>query len=99
MEPHPRTSPRPDGLRPVNSPRPVEVETVDAQPQQIRFHDHGAAGPSHAVDQIDEVWRVVDEWWRPTPIERTYYRLTLDDDRLVTLFHDTVADRWFLQRY
>ncbi len=56
-------------------------------------------GQPHTVERIDEVWRVVDEWWRTTPVARTYYRVSLDDDRLVTLFHDEIVDGWFLQRY
>jgi hypothetical protein len=56
-------------------------------------------GPPHTVERIDEVWRVVDEWWRTKPVTRNYYRVSLDDGRLVTLFHDEIVDGWFLQRY
>ena len=142
MEPHSRTSARPDGLRPleglrpveglrpadgladglraVNEPRPIQVEADDrsrpcrvafpvdpapvfrrARRQQRADRQSGARrmGPPHTVERIDEVWRVVDEWWRTTPVARNYYRVSLDDGRLVTLFHDEIVDGWFLQRY
>ena len=141
MEPHSRTSARADGLRPVegmqaadgltdglrpvNEPRPIQVEADDrSRPFRVAFpvdpapvfrktqgrrakgHERadrkpGAQrmGPQHTVERIDEVWRVVDEWWRTTPIARNYYRVSLDDGRLVTLFHDEIVDGWFLQRY
>ncbi len=138
MESHSRTSARanglrpversrpPDGLKPVNQPRPIQVEADDrARPHRVAFPIDPAPvfsrakdrrpggrqrlgqqskgqqrmGQPHTVERIDEVWRVVDEWWRTTPVARTYYRVSLDDDRLVTLFHDEIVDGWFLQRY
>ncbi len=103
MEPDSGTTLRADGLRPVNQPRPVEVEADDrARPRRVGF-PRGPGGPRggtpHRVERIDEVWRVVDEWWRAASIARTYYRVSLDDGRLVTLFHDEIANGWFQQRY
>jgi hypothetical protein len=81
----------------------VEVATDDrSRPQRVRFLSGPRGrrgGTPHQVERIDEVWRVVDEWWRASSIARTYYRVSLDDGRLVTLFHDEIANGWFEQRY
>ena len=100
----------PSSLVPLNQPRPVAVQ-ADAigRPQRIAFPVGGPQrqgrphrwGAPHAVDWIDEAWRIVDEWWRTTPIARTYYRVVLADGRRLTLFHDDVSGSapttWFLQ--
>jgi hypothetical protein len=55
-----------------------------------------------AVVRVEEVWRIAEEWWRSDSLARTYYRLLLDDDRIVTLFHDdaeTPCDGWYEQGY
>ena len=92
------------GLRPINRPRGLVVQTDDyARPQLVTFtqgRPNGSSrGVAHQVETIDEVWRIVDEWWRVSPIARTYYRVNLDDGRPLTLFHDEIANTWFEQRY
>ena len=92
------------GLRPINRPRELVVQTDDrSRPQAVTFvqdrPSHRQLGQSYQVETIDEVWRIVDEWWRVSPITRTYYRVNLDDGRPLTLFHDEIADTWFEQRY
>ena len=116
---NPRTSQRPQGLRPqsspahgseqkglrpINRPRGLRVQTDDrSRPQAVTFvqdrPNRPPSGRPHQVETIDEVWRIVDEWWRVSPITRTYYRVNLDDGRPLTLFHDEIADTWFEQRY
>jgi hypothetical protein len=49
------------------------------------------------VSRVDEVWRLEDEWWRAAPIDRTYYRVTLESGRSVTLFRDQADGRWYQQ--
>ena len=92
------------GLRPVNRPHQLRVQTDDrARPHKVLFVQdrlgRSQPGVPHQVETIDEVWRVVDEWWRLEPIARTYYRVNLDDGRPLTLFHDEIAGTWFEQRY
>jgi len=41
--------------------------------------------------EITEIWRIAEEWWRPHPIQRTYYRLVLANGRPLTIFHDETA--------
>jgi hypothetical protein len=51
-----------------------------------------------AVRQLQDRWRIDDEWWRERPISRLYYTLLLDDGRLLTVYHDLLAETWFEQR-
>lgn len=55
-------------------------------------------GRRHAVVEIQETWRVDDEWWRAQPISRRYARCRLGDGRTMTLFEDRVRGGWWLQR-
>jgi hypothetical protein len=50
------------------------------------------------VARIQDCWRVDDEWWRERAIARLYYTLLLADDSLLTVYHDLLADTWWLQR-
>ena len=49
------------------------------------------------VSSVEDVWEVDEEWWRPEPISRVYYRVTTEDDRDITLFRDQIGGRWFRQ--
>jgi hypothetical protein len=49
------------------------------------------------VISIRERWRIDDEWWRD-PISREYRSVVLDDGRVLTLYHDLVAEAWYVQR-
>jgi hypothetical protein len=73
------------------------------------------AGRTFDVLDVSEIWRIAEEWWRDHPIQRTYYRLVLQDGRPITIFHDetelpaeaapssedtaTTCAGWFEQRY
>ena len=92
------------GLGPVNRPRRLVVQTDDrSRPLTVTFvrdrPNQPPLGPIHQIETIDEVWRIVDEWWRDTPIARTYYRVNLEVGRSLTLFYDEIVDTWFEQRY
>ena len=52
-----------------------------------------------AVALIADRWRVSEDWWRETSLERTYYRLSLEDERLLDVFLDDRTGQWFEQRY
>jgi hypothetical protein len=49
------------------------------------------------VARIEEAWQIEDEWWRQ-PIDRRYYRLTLEGGAVRTVYHDRIADVWYAQR-
>jgi hypothetical protein len=50
------------------------------------------------VARVQDRWRIDDEWWRAHPISRLYHTVLLSDGSLLTIYHDLIADRWFLQR-
>lgn len=55
-------------------------------------------GRRRPIAQIQDAWRIDDEWWR-NPIDRRYYRVVLDDGSLRTLYHDLADDHWYEQPY
>jgi hypothetical protein len=62
------------------------------------------SGRSRRVTVVEERWRVVDGWWREAAdaIARTYLRVRLEDERVLTVFHDDRCaphDGWYAQRY
>ena len=86
-------------LRSMGMPRRLTVR-VDATgtPVAITRIARGHAAEAH-VEQIDEVWRVAEAWWREAPQTRTYYRVILDGGRPLTLFRDEVSGAWYEQPY
>ena len=52
-----------------------------------------------AVEEVLQLWRIDDEWWRPRPVSRLYYSLLLADGRMLTAYRDLVSGRWWTQRY
>jgi len=93
MVPDTRTQARPDRLRPLNEPFPIEVTAERDRPVSIVIN-RGA----HLVERIQDTWIIEDEWWRQ-PIQRQYFALLLDDGTRRTVYHDRVADTWFMQDY
>ena len=78
-------------LRQLNQPRPSHVETLaDGVPASIE---------GRAVESIIETWRIEDEWWRPQPVSRTYWRLLLEDGRTIDVYFDALRKRWYRQAY
>lgn len=73
----------------------VEVQvTADAEGIPLRFIFRGQ---THRVAAIANRWRVDEGWWAQR-IWREYFKLTTTSGLLVTLFHNLLADTWFLQR-
>ncbi len=72
--------------------------------REVRKDRHGrptwmASGSSRVrLDRIDDVWDMVDEWWRPEPMDRRYYKVAMNDGTSFTLFHDRVRDIWYEQQ-
>lgn len=85
-------------LKRLNEPVPVrEVETnPEGVPVAIELR-----GRSWVVVEVAEQWRIDEGWWRATPVSRHYYRLVLEDGRIVTVFRDLGAapdDSWWTHR-
>ena len=55
-------------------------------------------GRHRRIEQVQDRWRIDDEWWRG-PISRRYYQLVLDDGSLRTVYQDLVDGRWYEQGY
>lgn len=77
-------------LRPLNQPRPVTVEAGNGAPVSVE---------GRAVEAVLQTWRIEDEWWRPQPVVRAYWRVVLEDGRTVDVYHDGVRGRWYRQAY
>ena len=86
-------------LRAIGMPRGLVVR-VDGggTPAAITRAVHGR-GVEARVEQIDEVWRIAEAWWREAPQARTYYRVILQGGRPLTLFRDEVTGAWSEQPY
>ena len=86
---------RADTYRPVNVPEPVDVEEASSfsLPLAVR------APRRQAVVNIEDRWRIDDEWWRQEAISRFYYEVTLDSGQRMVLYKDLINDNWFHQAY
>lgn len=82
-------------LRQLNQPQPAEVRVTEGgMPAEVLFK-----GSWRRCARTEEVWRVEDGWWRPNPVKRTYFRLTLEEDLQLTVYLDHLAAAWSIQRY
>ena len=86
---------RADTYRPVNVPEPVDVEEASSfsLPLAVR------APRRQAVVNIEDRWRIDDEWWRQEPISRLYFEVTLDSGQRMVLYKDLISVDWFRQAY
>ena len=94
-------------LRPLGLPQPVLVRS-DAHGLPAAVAAGGARwgrmpGVFRAVAQVEEAWRIAEEWWRASPsgagLARTYYRVILEDGSALTLYHDDEGGQWYEQHY
>ena len=90
-----RAKARAGALRALNAPEPVRVKTgPQGFPQAL-----SQGRQRLIVATVEDVWRVEDEWWRATPVSRTYFEVLTEDGRRSTLFRDDTDGRWYKQRY
>ncbi len=80
-------------LRPLNPPRPITIRAQANRPVILV-----SGRQRRRIEEIQDSWRIDDEWWR-APIGRRYYRVVLDDGSLRTIYHDLVDDGWYEQAY
>lgn len=114
MVAHPGEAVRPASLQPLNAPQPVQVSAgpdgapaavrlVPVQPGKkgVRSRGRSAVVPATwaNVAAVEDIWKVVDEWWRGPEheVRRTYYSLLLEDGRRLTAFRDAVSGLWMRQ--
>ena len=81
-----------EGLRPISTPVAIEVrDGPDGEPIEVR-----AGNRWHRVAHVEDTWSF-DLWWMPRPLTRTYYRVSREDGRLITLFLDHRDGCWYRQ--
>ena len=106
MVAHPGAAGGPGRVRPfdiaqgrqLNRPRSVRVEAAeDGLPTAVWSASGG--GRRCVVEAVLERWRIDDEWWRQRPVSRVYYRLALEDGRVVTVYRELRSGRWAQQAY
>ena len=79
-------------LRPLNVPRSIGVElNEDDLPVTIAF-----ASKRRQVEEIGEIWRIDDEWWRDQ-IARRYVELMLMGGGHVVVYENLIGGGWFMQ--
>ena len=77
----------------MNLPVRVSVTTDTAGlPQRVQREDGDLP-----VEEIRELWRIDDEWWR-SPIIRCYADVVLSGGRRVILYQDLVTGDWWIQQ-
>lgn len=79
----------------LNEPRPIEV-IPNGSGERFAVV---LGGRRLAVAQVQDRWRIDDEWWRERPISRVYFQLVLEGGRSITIFRDLAKDRWYKQSY
>jgi hypothetical protein len=86
---------RADTYRPVNAPEPVRVEEASSCSLPLAVW----APRRQAVVNIEDRWRIDDEWWRPEPVSRLYFEVVLASGQQTVIYKDLVNDCWFRQSY
>lgn len=81
-------------LRPLGSPSPLRVRT-DPRGRPVEVCRPGRRGGSKVVS-IHEIWRIDDEWWR-RPVSRLYYRVVLENGKMMAIYRDLTEGRWYAQ--
>lgn len=82
-------------LRPLHRPSPVKLELDDVG-RPLTLH---LSGRRIAVESVVEMWRIDDEWWREKPVSRLYWRVVLEEGRIVDVYRDLAGGKWFKQAY
>ncbi len=78
-------------IRPLNLPVPVEVD------EDRRRHPRSVTLSRRRLEvtSIAEMWQIDNEWWRPAPVSRLYYRVITRGGGSVTIFRDLVGGGWY----
>ena len=68
-------------------------EEDDHRPSIIVSHGHRST-----VLSIEDMWEIVDEWWRASPVSRRYYHAAIEGGESITLFRDLASGAWYEQQ-
>jgi len=61
-------------------------------PVEFRWHHH-----RHRVQQVSDHWRIHLDWWGEE-VWRDYWEVTTGSGLWCVLYHDLLADHWYLER-
>lgn len=82
-------------IRALNRPMPITVEE-DKKGKPVTV---SLGRKKFKVIAVQDVWEIDEEWWRPKPVARVYYKIALEGDRSLTVFRDRSTGEWYRQRY
>ncbi len=82
-------------IRSLNQPKPLQVE-VDGEGQPAAVY---LSKRRRRTETVLETWRIDDEWWRDQPVSRLYFRMMLEDGRMLTIYRDLLSGQWARQQY
>jgi hypothetical protein len=81
--------------QPLNRPRRITVDTdEEGGPSAVQLSNRLIA-----IESVVEKWRIDDEWWRDKPIARVYWRVVMEDGRVVDVYRDLTTGKWWRQAY
>lgn len=80
-------------IQTLNNPRPVEIETDEAN--NLATVTLGQRKVN--IARVTDVWSIEDEWWREEPISRVYYIIVLENCSSITVFFDRIHCKWYKQ--
>lgn len=49
------------------------------------------------VVSVYDRWRIADSWWADE-VSRDYFKVELSKGSVCNIYHDMIADRWYLAR-
>lgn len=81
--------------RTVNGPDPIKVEEASSDNLPLVVW----APRRQVVIDVEDRWRIDDEWWRSEPVSRLYYEIILASGQRMVLYKDLAAGGWYKQDY
>ncbi len=54
-------------------------------------------GRRRKVAKVYEQWRIADSWWSDE-VRRDYFKIETAPGLVCDIYHDTIADRWYLTK-
>ena len=85
---------RTDTTKPVNLPELLSVEEDAAGlPKAVRLKRR------QSIIDIEDCWRIDDEWWRSEAVSRLYYAVILASGQRMVLAENLIDKCWYRQSY
>ena len=78
----------------INQPRKTRV-LFKTGAEDIPFVIETKTGRMHRVVEIQDRWRIDDEWWRDREIARMYFQCILDNGSQKIIFKDLCTGQWY----